>query len=297
MQTLVRDLKYAARSLLKSPGFAAVAIVTMALGIGANAAIFSVVDALLLKPLPYRHPDRLVTVWQDLRARGGPADEWLTPGNYADLGREQGLFDQIAVIAGFGPTLTGAGEPLPISGEAVSHEYFSLLGIAPAIGRGFTRADDVPNAPRVVIISHGMWTRVFGADRNIVGRIITLNGEPHEVVGVLPDGFRPIINAKADIWRPLRLNTTTPARGAVVLRAVARLSAGRSLTTARAAAATLARQLEAAYPQFNEKTGFNLIPLQERVVGEIEPGLLALFGAVGFVLLIACSNIATLLLA
>jgi putative ABC transport system permease protein len=297
MQTLVRDLRYGVRSLIKAPGFATVAILTMALGIGANAAIFSIVNALLIKALPYDHPERLVTVWQDLRGRGGPADEWATPGNYADWRKEKSLFEGVAVLTGMRPTLTGAGEPLPVPGEQVSHEYFSVLGVAPALGRGFSQADDVPNAPRVAIISHGLWTRLFGADRGIVGRAMTLNGEPHEIVGVLPPGFRPIVNATADIWRPLRLNTVTPSRGAVVLRVVARLPMDLPLSRAQAAATTLARQLEAAYPQYNQKTGINLIPLHQRVVGDIRPGLLVLFGAVAFVLLIACSNIANLLLA
>jgi putative ABC transport system permease protein len=297
MHILVRDVRYGLRSLLKTPGFAAVAVLTMALGIGANTAIFSVVDALLIKPLPYDHPEQLVTVWQDLRPRGGPADEWATPGNYADWRREKALFESVAVLTGMRPTLTGAGEPLPLPGEQVSHEYFSLLGVTPALGRDFAQSDDVPNAARVAIISHGLWTRQFGADRAIVGRTMTLNGEPHEIVGVLPAGFRPIVNATADVWRPLRLNTVTPSRGAVILRAIARLPKDLPLARARAAAATLAKQLEAAYPQFNEKTGFNLIPLHERVVGDVRTGLLAIFGAVAFVLLIACANIANLLLA
>jgi putative ABC transport system permease protein len=291
------DVRYAVRTFLRSPGFALVAVLTLALGIGANTAIFTVVNALLIRPLPYEHGDRLVMVWQDLRARGGPADEWATPGNYADWRKASSAFDEVAVISGWRPTLTGGAEPEPIPGEQVSHEYFSVLGIHPHLGRTFTGADDVPNAPRVAVIGFGLWQRRFGGDRSIVGRQVPLSGESHEIIGVLPDGFRPIVNDEAEIWRPLRINTANPSRGTIVLRAVARLPEGMSVARAQAAADILAGELERAYPQYNEKTRFNLTPLHERVVGDIKPGLLAMLGAVGFVLLIACANIANLLLA
>jgi putative ABC transport system permease protein len=297
MTSLSQDVRYATRMLIKSPGFALVAILTLALGIGANTAIFTVVNAVLLRPLPYADSERLVTVWQDLRGRGGPADEWATPGNYVDWRGATGVFEQVAVIAGWNPTLLGGAEPEPLPGEQVSHEYFSVLRVAPALGRTFTAADDLPTSALVAVIGHGLWERRFGGDRSIVGRTVSLGGEPHEIVGVLPAGFRPIVNPEADIWRPLRLNTTRPSRGAVVLRAIARLPEGVPLERAQAAADVLATQLEAAHPQYNEKTRFNLIPLHARVVGDIKPGLVALLGAVGFVLLIACANLANLLLA
>jgi putative ABC transport system permease protein len=297
MHTTLRDIKYAVRSFLKAPGFVAIAILTLALGIGANTAIFTIVNALLLRPLPYAQPDRLVMVWQDLRARGGPADEWATPGNYVDWRREPGIFKQVSVISGWRPTLTGRGEPEPIPGEQVTHEYFGVLGVSPALGRGFRQEDDVPNAPRVVVIGHDLWQRRFGGDVSIVGQAVTLGGEPHEIIGVLPRGFRPVVAGAAQMWRPLRLNTATPSRGSITLRTIARLPDGVTFERAQAGAAALAKQLEAAYPRYNEKTGFNLTPLHDRVVGEIRPGLLALLGAVAFVLLIACANIANLLLA
>ena len=297
MHPLLQDIRYAIRLLLKSPGFTTVAIVTLALGIGANTAIFTVVNAVLLKPLPYGAPDRLVTVWQDLRARGGPADEWLTPGNYADLRREASVFEQVSVISGWRPILSEGAEPEPIVGEQVSHEYFSVLHITPVLGRTFTQQDDVPNAARVAVISHELWARRFGSRGDVVGQRVLLTGEPHEIIGVLPPRFRPIIARDAEIWRPLRLNTATPSRGAIVLRGVARLADGLSLEQAQAAATAIAQRLEAAYPEFNEKTGFNLTPLKDRVVGDVKRGLLALAGAVMFVLLIACANIANLLLA
>jgi predicted permease len=293
----MQDIKYAFRTFVKAPGFVAVAILTLALGIGANTAIFTVVNALLLKPLPYAAPERLVMVWQDLRARGGPADEWATPGNYADWRRETGIFEQVAAIAGWRPTLTAGAEPEPLTGEQVTHEYFTVLQTPPALGRTFRPEDDVPNAPRVAVIGDGLWKRRFGGEPAAVGRTVTLSGEPHLIIGVMPGGFRPIVAGTAEIWRPLRLNMATPSRGAVVLRTVARLAPGVAFEAAQAEATELAKRLEAAYPQYNEKTGFNLTPLHDRVVGDIRPGLLALLGAVAFVLLIACANIANLLLA
>jgi putative ABC transport system permease protein len=297
MTRLVQDVRYSLRLLARTPGFAAVAVLTLALGIGANTAIFTVVNALLIRPLPYPHAERLVMVWQDLRARGGPADEWATPGNYADWRKETAIFDEVAVISGWQPTLTDGAEPEPIPGEQVSHEYFSVLGITPILGRTFAQTDNVPNAPRVAVISHGLWQRRFGGDPSVIGRSVPLSGEPHEIIGVAPEGFRPVVNGMAQIWRPSRLNIANPARGAVVLRAVARLPAGVPLERAQAMADILARRLEAEHPQFNEKTRFNLTPLHQRVVGDIKPGLLAMLGAVAFVLLIACANLANLLLA
>jgi predicted permease len=297
MQTILQDLRYATRLLLRTPGFAIVAVLTLALGIGANTAIFTVVNTLLLKPLPYARPDRLVMVWQDFRGRNGPIDEWGTPGNYVDWRAQRDLFEQIAMIGGWRPTLTGGPEAEPLPGEQVTYEYFDVLGVTPVLGRNFRAEDDVPKAPRVTIISNSLWKRRFGADGSAVGRTITLSGVPHEIIGVLPAGFRPIINAAAELWRPMQLNTVSPSRGAITLRSIARLKDGLSIERAQVLASALAKQLEVRYPEANEKVGFLLTPLHQRVVGNIKPGLLALLGAVAFVLLIACANIANLLLA
>ena len=298
MNTLKQDVRYAVRMLTRTPGFTVIAVLTLALGIGANTAIFTIVNTLLLRPLPYAAPERLVMVWQDMRARGGPADEWASPGNYVDWSRDTTVFDGVAAIGGWRPTLTGGAEPEPIPGEQVTYEYFSVLGVSPAIGRAFRIEDDVPNAARVAIIGDGLWKRRFGGDPSIVGRTVSLSGDPHEIIGVLPPGFRPIVASQSgEIWRPLRINRANPARGAIIYRAIGRLKNGLSLDRAQAAATALARRLEAAHPEANEKVGFNLQPLHDRVVGDIRPGLLALLGAVAFVLLIACANIANLLLA
>jgi putative ABC transport system permease protein len=293
----MQDLRYAVRLFRKSPGFAAVAVVTLALGIGANTAIFSVVNALLLRPLPYPDANRLVMVWQDMSSSGGPAKEYATPGNFLDWKTLGTMFERVTAMGGWQPTLSGAGEPEPLLGEQVSHEYFSVLGVPPALGRAFTPREDVPGAPRVVILSHGLWQRRFGGDRAVVGRSITLGGEPHEIIGVMPEGFRPAVLAGAQIWRPRRLDLTNPSRGAVVLRIVARLKPGVALEHAASAAAVLGKQLEQAHPDSNKGVGIRIDSLQNEVVGDIRQGLLVLLGAVAFVLLIACVNVANLLLA
>ncbi len=296
MRTTLQDLAYALRSLGKTPGLAVAAILTLALGIGATTAIFTVVNAVLIRPLPYPDAGRLVMVWQDLRARGGPPDEWATPGNVVDWQAELDALENVAAIGGWRPTLTGRSEPESLAGEQVSHEYFPVLGVTPAIGRGFAPDDDVPGARRVAVIGDDLWRRRFGADPLAVGQLIMLAGEPHEIVGILPAGFRPVVSPEAEVWRPLRLNLSNPARGAVVLRVVARLADGVPLERAQAEATLLARRLETRYPDYNAQTGFVLQPLHERVTGEIRPALLALGGAVAFVLLIACANIANLLM-
>jgi putative ABC transport system permease protein len=297
MTTLRQDVRYAVRVFIQSPGFALVAILTLALGIGANTAIFSVVNALLLRPLPYPQPDRIVMVWVNLQARGGPAQEWATPGNFVDWRDSRALFARTAAVQGWVPTLTGMAEPEPLRGEQVTREYFDVLGVQPALGRSFRPEEDVPNAPRVVVLGHGLWTRRFGSDRAIIGRSITLGGEPHEVIGVMPETFRPAVLPQSELWRPRRLNTANPSRGAVILRVVARLADGQTLVQARSSAETLSRQLEIANPDTDAGARLNLVPLHEQVVGNVRQGLLVLLGAVGFVLLIACVNIANLLLA
>jgi putative ABC transport system permease protein len=297
MSTTLQDLRYAIRLLARTPGFTAVAVLTLALGIGANTAIFTVVNAVVFKPLPYPDAERLVMVWQDLRARSGPEDEWLSPGNYADLRAAKDIVGDIAVMSGWRPTLLGGAEPEPVPGEVVSYEYFSVVGMPPALGRNFEPADDVPNAARVVVISDAFWKKRFGGDRAVVGKTLNLSGESHEIIGVMPAGFRPVLNQMAELWRPIRLNLATPSRGSIFLRSVAKLPDGRSIDQAHAAATALSTQLQTTYPRFNEKMVFNVMPLKERVVGDVKAPLLALLGAVGFVLLIACANIANLLLA
>jgi putative ABC transport system permease protein len=296
-ESIVRDVKYSFRMLRRAPAFTAAAVLTVALGVGATTTVFSVVYGLLIKPLPYPVADRLVMVWQDMRGRGGPATEWATPGNLVDWKAETRVFSSIAAIRGWRPTLTGMGEPEPLVGELVTQQYFEVLGVAPAIGRVFTDAEMAPTGPRVVILGHGIWQRRFGGSPGVLGQRLTLGGEPHEIVGVMPAGFRPAIVTDAEVWRPDRLTLANPNRGAVVLRVVARLQPGLSLAQAGAAARTLGKQLETSFPQTNTGVSINVVSFQEQIVGDARAGLLVLLGAVFVVLLIGCVNIANLLLA
>jgi putative ABC transport system permease protein len=295
MLTLLQDLRFAARLLLKAPSFAAVALLTLSLGIGASAAIFSVVNTLLLQPLPYPQADRLVMLWQDFRERGGPQDEWLTPANYFDWRARARSFDDIAVYLGGSANLTGDGEPERVTGWRVTSGFFGVLGVAPALGRDFLPEDDLPGAEGVVILSHGFWARRFGAEPGIVGRTLTLNDQPFTVIGVMPEGFRNPFG-DPEIWRPVQLNPANPSRGQITLRAFARMTDGVTLSQARAEMMTIGQALAQEIPEARQ-TGILVTPLHERVVGDTRTPLVALLGAVLFVLLIASANIASLLLA
>ena len=253
--TLLQDVRYGVRLLLRTPGFTLVAVATLALGIGANTAIFSVVHALLLRPLPYPAAGRLVMVFQDFSARGERADEWATPGNYVDWRADKKLFRDLAAVSGWQPSLTGVGQPEPLVGEQVTSGYFDVLGVPAALGRTFTESDMVPNAPRVAILSDALWQRRFGGERDVVGRTVMLGGDLHEIIGVMPPGFRPAVIPAAQLWRPRQLNTANPSRGAVVLRVVARIQEDLSLPQAQSAATVLAQQLEREHPDSNTKAG------------------------------------------
>ena len=293
---MLQDVRYAARVMMKARGLTIVAIVTLGLGIGANTAIFSVINALLLRPLPYPDADRLVMVWQDMRARGGPATEWTTPANHFDWSAQQDVFESVTTFRGWNASLAGNGLPEAVVGEQVTPEYFDVLGGRALLGRTFRQDDGLPNAPRVVVLASQLWTERFGGDRSIIGRVVSINGEPHEIVGVLAPGFRPALATDARIWRPQQLDAQRASRNAVVFHTIGKLKAGVPLEQARAKLATLAARLQRDYPQSNTDVGINPVPLQEQQVGAMRPALFMLFGAVGFVLLIACVNIANLLL-
>ena len=293
----LQDVRYAIRVMVKTRVLTLVALVTLALGIGANTAIFSVVNALLLRPLPYRQPERLVMVWQDMRANGGPAAEWTGASEHFDWKAETAVFDGLTSLRGWSASLAGGALPEAFLGEQTTHEYFDVLGVRPALGRTFRDSDDVPGAHRVVILSHSIWARRFGGDPSVIGRLVAINGEDHEVIGVMPETFQPALIASAAMWRPLRLNPTNPARNVAVFHTIGRLKPGVSLAQARTGLDRLAQRLQQMYPQSNRGVGINPVPLLEQQVGEMKPALLMLLGAVGFVLLIACVNVANLLLA
>jgi putative ABC transport system permease protein len=298
MKNLSQDIRYGIRVMLKSRGFTAAAVIALALGIGANTAIFSVVNAVLLRPLPYPDPERIVTVWQNLQASGGPEREYTSPADFNDWKEQGQTFEHMAAVVNWGPTMTGQAEPEQLRGAAISYDMFSVLGIEPALGRSFTREEDQPDGERVVILSNGLWRRRFGADPSLVGQTISLSGDSYTVVGIMPPGLKfPIIN-RAELWKPLSpaLNKSCQ-RGCVVLRVIARLRPGATLESARSEMSTIASRIEQENPATNKGVGVTLIPLHEYVVGDVQLAVYVLFGAVGLVLLIACANVANLMLA
>jgi putative ABC transport system permease protein len=290
------EIRFAFRRLLKSPAFTAMAVATLALGIGANAAIFSVVEAVLLRPLPYPEAGRLLTVWQDWSRRDGPQTEWFSPGNFLDWRRDATTLDGMAAFADWQPTRTGSGGAERLTGGAVTHGFFDVLGTPPALGRAFSEAEDLPGGERVVVLSHATWRDRFGAAEDVVGETLQLDGEAHEVIGVLPEGFSFPLLAGTDVFRALRIDPADAPRDLVFLRVVARLAPGASLEQARTDLGTVAARLAAEYPESNTGVGAHVVPLRDQLVGDLRPALLALLGAVGLVLLIACVNLTTLLL-
>ena len=293
---LLHDLRYAARLQRKNPGFTVIAIIALALGIGANTAIFSVVNTVLLRPLPYKDPERLVMVWEDATKLGYPHD---TPAaaNFVDWRDQSQVFEGMAAIADTSFNLTGSGDPERLEGRRVSANMFPLLGVEPQIGRVFTAAEDQPGAQHVVLLSYALWQRRFGGDPGIIGKSLTLNGENHVVVGVMPARFQ-FPSSDDQAWVPIAFTQEEAGnRNRHYLQVLARLKPGVSLTQAQSEMSTIAARLQQQYPQSNTDLGAAVQPLHEHLVGDIRPALLVLLGAVGLVLLIACANVANLLLA
>ncbi len=300
MHDLLRDMRFAIRTIRKNPGFATVVILTLALGIGFNTAIFSVVDGILLRPLPYPDEEELVSVWADYTGRDGPLREWLSYPNFHDLRGEQDVFDELGVYVGWGPTLTGFLEPVQLTGANVTAGMFAdVLGVAPMIGRGFLPEDDTPGAPNVVLLSYGFWSRVTGANPSIVGSTIDLSMQPYTVIGVMPPGFKPPFLPDADVWQTMKLDmaSTADQRGSAFLRSVGRLRDGVTVEMARDRAQTLGARLAKVFPDANVGIGYAIFPLRSDVVRTASAALFALLGAVTVVLLIACVNVANLMLA
>jgi predicted permease len=298
MGNLLQDLRYGRRVLIRHRAATVIAVVTLALGIGANTAIFSVVNSVLLRPLPYPNAERLMTIWEDHRARNGPVNEWTSPPGFEDWRDQAKSFDHVVAFQGWQPTLTGQGDPEQLVGALVSHDTFATLGVTPALGRSFRPEEDQRGVESGVIISQGLWRRRFGADPSLVGKKISLNGESLVVIGVMPAGFNFPIIAGADIWRPIRpaLNPGCQ-RGCITVRVMARLKPDATEAQARAELNSIAARIEQQFPDTNTKVGATLVPLHEFLVGPVKTQMRALLVAVGFVLLIACANVANLLLA
>ena len=300
MDSLAREIRYAVRRLLRTPGFAFIVVLTLALGIGANSAIFSVVNAVLLRPLEYRQPEQLVTVehfYPSLNSLRAPVS---APG-FRDYKAREHVFERAAVETGWSPNLTGDGEPERLTGARVSADYFATLGIIPRLGRSFLAEEDEPGRNRVVILTDGLWHRLFGGERSAVGGTLTLNGERFEVIGVLPPGSRAFFNRNAELFTPLALEPaqfTDNRRTTEWLHFVGRLRSGVTVERAHADMRSFAEQLKQQYPDpYPTDWSLNVVSLQEQRTGNVRPALLVLLGAVGFVLLIACANVANLLLA
>jgi len=287
MTGLLRDLRHAARTLRGSPGFASIAVATLALGIGSNAAIFSVVRAVLLRPLPYSEPERLVTL----------PDNISTP-ELSDVRSTARSFDAVGGSALQPLDLTGDGDPLQITGALVTGDLFEALGTPAALGRTLRPSDDREGGERVAVVTHGLWLRHWGADPGLVGRSVTVSGKPYTIVGVMPAGFA-LPEHRVELFLPALVAYPSDAldRDVHYIRPVLRLRRGVSIETARAEVAAIFRRLAAAYPDSDTGLDPHLVSLHERVVGDSRTALVALSGAVGLVLLIACSNIASLLVA
>ncbi len=301
MRTLFQDLHFAARLLLRKPSFTVLAVIVLALGIGANSAIFSVINGVLLRPLDYRQPERLVVLAERLQR----VDQLeLSADDFVDYQNRVQTFEQFAASERVGLNHTGGSEPLRIEGAAVTAEMFPMLGVAPLLGRTFTPEEDRAGASPVVILSYSLWQRRFGGDPNIIGQLIPLNGQARTVIGVMPQSFQyppPLTQSgaayevRSELWVPRILENET-RRNSHNLFAIGRLKEGVTFEQARTEIEALATARQQTYRESHESIGVNVQPLHERVVGNVRPALLILLGAVGFVLLIACANVANLLL-
>ncbi|HEU4796834.1 MAG TPA: ABC transporter permease, partial [Pyrinomonadaceae bacterium] len=298
METLIKDIRYGLRGLWKRPGFTVVAVLTLALGIGANTAIFSVVNAVLLKPLQFHDPERLVLIWEDAAFAGFPRNT-PAPANYVDWKTQTQSFEDVAASHEKSFNLTGDGEPERVAAYGVTANFFPLFGVEPQLGRVFVPEEDRPGAQKVVLLSHGLWQARYGGDRKIVNRDIYLNGEKHTVVGVMPRGFQ-FFESDVRLWVPLALEPQDLAsRGNHYLKVVGRLKPGVTLDQAQADVSAVMARIAKDHPDetFEGKLGALVVPLREEFAGNVRSSLIVLLVAVAFVLLIACANVAGLLLA
>jgi putative ABC transport system permease protein len=293
MEVLLQDLRYSVKMLLKNPGFTAIAVLALALGIGANSAIFSVVNAILLRPLPYADAERLVWIWGKSPSGDKGA---VSPPDFLDYRKQSQSFGQLAAFIQATHNLNDMDNPERISGAATSANFFDTLGVKPMLGRTFFAEEEQAGHDSVAILSHGIWQRRYGSDPNIVGKSIPLDGKPFTIVGVMPPGFN--FPEKAEVWEvaPFYLKGMT-VRKAHFLRLVGRLKPNVKLDQAQAEMDVVSGQLAQQYPDTNKGYGLMLVSLNEKVIGNIRSTLLMLLGAVGFVLLLACANVANMLLA
>ncbi len=303
MNGLLQDVRYAIRQLRKSPGFTAVVGITLALGIGANTAIFSIVNAVLIRSLPYPNANKLVMVWE--RKTGSAEKQNVTsPATFLNWKEQNSVFEKLAACFNGTAILTGGDSPEQLTVQNVSPDLFSMFGVNAALGRTLQDSSDAsPSAPNVVVLSFDLWQRRFGSDPAIVGSKITLDGQPHTVVGVMPKGFQFFVRHQSfaqkqpEIWTPLTFSEQARTRHGRYLQAIGQLRPGVTLSQAQSVMEELARNLAASDPNSMKNWSVNLVPLHAQLVGDIEPALWILLAAVGLVLLIACANVATLMMA
>jgi putative ABC transport system permease protein len=298
MATMWQDVRYGIRMLLKSPGMTAIAVLAIALGVGANTAIFSVVNAVLLRPLPFTQPDRLVRVF-GTNVKKGVNSNPTSYLNFVDWRDQSHAFEQMVAYGEGTATLTGIGTPEQIEGATISASVFPMLGVNPILGRTFTSDEEQPGKTHVVVISEGLWRRRFGADPGIIGRTIMVGGDSTTVVGIMPQSFKfPVTSNNLEFWTPIDpASPYNTERGSNYLSVAARLKTDATLAQAQSEMDTIAQRLEQEYPTNNTGRGIRLESMHEATVGNVRPALLVLLGAVGCVLLIACANVANLLLA
>jgi putative ABC transport system permease protein len=294
MDRLSQDMRYGLRQLRRAPGFAAVAVATLALGIGATTAVFTLVQAVLVRPLPFRDPSRLVMVWENNLQRGRPRNV-VNPSNYLVWQERNHVFESIAGLAPTTATLGGEGEPVRVTAGYATANLFSTLGVDAVRGRAFLPEDAAPGATRVAVLSEGLWKRRFGGEASVLGRTVRVNGRPATVVGVMP--ARVDVPPGAEVWVPIPADESLRAARGRWMATVARLKPGVSLGQARAEMETIAAALAAAKPDMNAGWSVTVAPLHSDLVLRVRPVLLALMAAAGLLLLIACANVATLLLA
>ena len=296
MDSVIKDIRYGLRSLLKRPGFTAIALLALALGIGANTAIFSLVNAVVIQPLPYPDPDRLVWAWGTVR--NGINRASVAPLDYLDFRNQNKTFENLAASTTLpiSANLTGSGEPERLSGSAVTGNFFDTFGVRPVLGRGFSLDNEKIGQDQVTVISHALWQRRFGGDPQILNKTLILDSKPHQVIGVMPAQLR--LPQTAELWVPLNFDAHPgmKQRRAHFLRPIGRLKTGVSLSQAQADIDLIAAQIEQQFPDTNTGWSLGLVSLREQLVGNSRNIVFILFGAVGLVLLIACANVANLLL-
>ncbi|MEW6209483.1 MAG: ABC transporter permease [Acidobacteriota bacterium] len=296
MDKFFQDVRYAVRMMLKKPGFAFVAVTVLALGIGANTSIFSVVNSVLLRPLPYENPDQLVVIKSTLPTRG-ITDSGISTPDFREWRNRNTTFQQMAAFSTTSYNLSGSGEPERVSGARVSSNLFSLLGIAPALGRAFTSEEETFGNHRVALISHALWQRRFAADRSVIDQSVTINGEHFTIIGVLPRGFS-YPNRSVDVWTPLSIEpgSENDTRGNYWLSVISRLKPGVPIAQARSEMTSIAEKIDEETEGI-DGMGASVTSLREETVGQVETVLWVLLAAVGFVLAVACANVANLMLA